>query len=204
MQAKQPQSRYPKVRLDALTDGIFAVAMTLLVLDIRLPEGFAPSAAAQLLQGLAELWPKFLAYAVSFLLLGKRWLSLAEVPTRAEHLGDAYIKWWLAYLMLITCVPFSTMVVGRYASLAPAVWLYCANTALIAIASWRMSVLTPGVEDAMHQQRRQISVAMLLVSSLVCAGWSLVDPRQAIWAYALHLATPSVLRFAAARSQSVK
>jgi uncharacterized membrane protein len=47
----------PKARLDALHDGIFSVAMTLLVLDVRLPEEFHPRDAAELLQAIAGLWP---------------------------------------------------------------------------------------------------------------------------------------------------
>ena len=55
---------YPKAWLDALSDGIFAVAMTLLVLDVRLPEDFHPQNAAELLSGLNSLWPKFLPYGL--------------------------------------------------------------------------------------------------------------------------------------------
>jgi uncharacterized membrane protein len=192
-------NRIPKARLEALTDGIFAVAMTLLVLDIRLPEGFAPTSAAQLLQGLLDLWPKFFPYAVSFMLLGLRWLALVDVRSRAENLGGPYIRWWLAYLMLISCVPFSTMVVGRHASLAPAIWLYCGNTALIAIAFWRMAVLTPEVDDAAHVQQRQVSMGVLMASTLLCSAWAMVDSRQAIWAFALNLLTPRLIRQVASR-----
>ena len=49
---------YPKARLDALSDGIFAVAMTLLVLDVRLPEDFHPHNAAELLKGFREKFNK--------------------------------------------------------------------------------------------------------------------------------------------------
>jgi uncharacterized membrane protein len=51
---------FSKVRLDTLSDGIFGVAMTLLILDVRLPDDFRPRDGAELLQGLVELWPKFL------------------------------------------------------------------------------------------------------------------------------------------------
>ena len=53
---------FSKVRLDTLSDGIFGVAMTLLILDVRLPDDFRPRDGAELLQGLVELWPKFLPY----------------------------------------------------------------------------------------------------------------------------------------------
>ena len=75
---------FSKARLDTLSDGIFAVAMTLLILDVRLPEDFHPKDGAELVQGLIALWPKFLPCVLSFGVLGLRWLSNIEVRTRAE------------------------------------------------------------------------------------------------------------------------
>ena len=67
---------YPKVLPRcASSDSIFGVAMTLLVLDVRLPESFQPRDASELVHALFELWPKFLPYLLSFLVLGLRWLS---------------------------------------------------------------------------------------------------------------------------------
>jgi uncharacterized membrane protein len=57
---------YPSARLDALTDGIFGVAMTLRILDVRLPEEFHPRVAGELLQALLALTSKFLPYVLSF------------------------------------------------------------------------------------------------------------------------------------------
>jgi uncharacterized membrane protein len=185
---------YPRARLDALTDGIYAVAMTLLVLDIRLPEDFRPRSADEMLQGLLGLWPRFMPYLLSFMVLGLRWVSGVQVRTRAEALGGGYVKWWLFQLLLITCVPFTTLVVGRYGQLAPAIWLYAGNTMLIAIASWRLLALTPELEHDQHLRSRQTSLMLLCVSALLCVGWSFVDPPQALWALALNLATPLVSR----------
>jgi uncharacterized membrane protein len=115
---------YPKARLDALHDGIFSVAMTLLVLDVHLPDDFHPADGDELLQGLLKLWPKFLPYLLSFAVLGLRWIASIQIRNRAEYFNREYVNWWLFYLLLITFVPFSTIVIGRYASFAPAVWLY--------------------------------------------------------------------------------
>jgi len=149
-----------------------------------------------MLRALAELWPRFFPYALSFMILGLRWLSVVQVSGRSEYLGGPYIRWWLIYLLLITCVPFTTTVVGRYASFAPAIWLYCGNTALIAIAAWRMLVLTPEVENQHRVHRRQVSMIVLLASSVLCIAWSFVDPRHALWAFLLNLAAPTLTRLA--------
>jgi len=61
---------FPKARLDALSDAVFGVAMTLLVLDVRLPEDFHPQDANELVQAIFGLMPKFLPYVLSFGVLG--------------------------------------------------------------------------------------------------------------------------------------
>jgi uncharacterized membrane protein len=167
--------------------------MTLLVLDVRLPEEFHPHDGQELLQGLIELLPKFLPYVLSFLVLGLRWLSNIQVRTRSEFFGREYAMWWLSYLLLITCVPFSTMVVGRFVYLAPAIWLYSLNTILIAAVALRLLALTE-VEPAEHLADRQTSLMILIASSALATAWSFVNPRQAMWAFVLNLGAPLLTR----------
>jgi hypothetical protein len=50
-----------------------------------------------------------------------RWLSTIQVLSRGESFRREYVVWWLFYLRLITCVPFSTIVVGRFGAFAPAI-----------------------------------------------------------------------------------
>jgi len=190
------QNQYPRARMDALFDGIFAVAMTLLVLDVKLPDDFHPNDATQLISGLIGLLPKVFPYLLSFFVLGNRWLAGIQTRSRVESVGGSYIRWWLLYLLLITCVPFTTIVVGRYASLAPAIWLYAGNTALIAITAWRLLELTPEVEDERHRRERRFSLLVLLVSALACIGWSFVNSAEALLALLLNFAPPALIRWA--------
>jgi uncharacterized membrane protein len=186
---------YPRVRLDALSDAVFGVAMTLLVLDVRLPEEFHPQDANQLLRGLLGLIPKFLPYVLSFGVLGLRWLSNIQVRSNVEGFGREYVKWWLLYLLLITCVPFSTIIVGRFPNLAPSIWLYAGNTILISAVAFRLMALTPGIEPGDHLRDRQASLILLIASSVLAVGWSFVSPSQALLAFALNLAAPAITRW---------
>jgi uncharacterized membrane protein len=127
---------YPKARIDALTDGIFAVAMTMLVLDVRLPE-FHRADAAALARALKQLWPKAFPYIPSFYVLGDSWLSMVRLRSRGEFVDRRYAVWWLLHLLLATCLSFSTTVVGRFAQLAPyrrgsmpPTWLPCRRSAI--------------------------------------------------------------------------
>lgn len=188
------ETMYPRARIDALTDGVFAVAMTLLVLDVRLPEDFHPHDANDVTEALRGLTSKFVPYVLSFLVLGLRWLSNIQVRSRGEFLGREYVVWWLFYLLLITCVPFSTMVVGRFAGFAPAIWLYAANTILVAAVSFRLIALTPEIEHDHHLRDRTSSLILLIASSVLAVAGSFVSPRQALWAFALNLAAPWLAR----------
>ena len=183
---------YPRTRLDALTDGIFAVAMTLLVLDVRLPDDFHAQNAHELIEGLLGLTTKFIPYALSFVVLGLRWLSNIQIRTRSETVGKDFTGWWLLYLLLITCVPFTTIIVGRFANLAPAIWLYAGNTILIAVVSFRMMASTPDLERDAGLYDRQLSLAILIATSLLMIVISFFDPRHSLWALALNLGSPLI------------
>jgi uncharacterized membrane protein len=185
---------YPRARLDALTDSVFGVAMTLLVLDVRLPEEFHPRDANELVQALLGLAPKFLPYVVSFGVLGLRWLAGIQVRSHGEMFGREYVNWWLLYLLLITCVPFTATVVGRFANLAPAIWLYAGNTILISAVALRLMALTPDIERGHHLRGRYASLILLMASSVLAIALSFVSPRQALWALALNFAAPVISR----------
>jgi TMEM175 potassium channel family protein len=186
---------FSKARLDTLSDGIFGVAMTLLILDVRLPDDFHPTDGAELLQGLFGLWPKLFPYVLSFSVLGLRWLSNIEIRSRAEYVNREYVNWWLLYLFLITCVPFTTIVVGRFAHFAPAIWLYAGHTLLIAVVGLRLVYITPHLEAGDHLRDRQMSAILLIVSSLLAIALSFENSRLALWGLALNFAWPLVRRW---------
>ena len=186
---------FAKARLDTLSDGIFGVAMTLLILDVRLPDDFHPADAGELISGLIDLWPKFFPYLLSFGVLGLRWLANAEVRTRAEFVNREYANWWLLYLVLITCVPFTTIVVGRFGHMAPAIWLYAGHTLLVAIIGLRLTAITPGLEPGDHLRHRQTSALLLIASSVLTIAVSFVSPRLALYGLTLNFAAPLIRKW---------
>jgi len=192
---KQNSRLIEKTRLDALTDGVFAVAMTLLVIDLKLPENFHPHSTEEFVHGLAELQTQFLVYMISFIVLGLRWMSLAKLSRLHETVEDRYVEWSLAHLLLITCVPFATMVVGRYGALAPAIWLYAGTTIAAALVALRLAALAePHIgKDAAFDRR--VGLTVIIVVSLMVVAFSFVQPRHAMWIYLLNLLAPAVRRF---------
>jgi hypothetical protein len=108
--------------------------------------------------------------------------------TTAEAFSQSYVKWWLLYLFLITCVPFTTIVVGRFANVAPAIWLYAGNTTLLGLISLVMLTKTPDVDDNDVLRSRRISLVILIATSLGAVVWSFVNSRQALPVMALNIA----------------
>ena len=173
----------PKSRLDALTDGVFAVAMTLLVIDLRLPESFHPADAKELLHRLAELWNQALIYVISFYVLSLRWSGLVRTSPRGETVGEQYTWWALVHLLAVTLVPFTTTVVARYIWLAPAIWLYASNMILFALIAVRMNALAQADQGRRPLLEDQLGLIVLIVASLLTIAASLAVPKWAMLVY---------------------
>jgi uncharacterized membrane protein len=182
---------YSRGRLDALGDGIFAVAMTLLVLDIRLPDDFHPQTSRELLQGVVGLLPKFGPYALTFFVLAMRWLWEAE--ERGHRLySKRYAELWLVLLFLVTCTPFTTILIGRFPATPSAIWLYVGNLVLLSVISF---LLGYGRELSEARRReRVIGLSLLLISAAVAVAVSFIEPTQAMWALTINFVSPLINR----------
>lgn len=128
-----------KGRIETLIDGIFAIAMTLLVLAIHLPE-LPPDKLALLWPSLLAMWPKFGAWCVSFVVLGVFWVGHHNQFHYIRR-SDRTLLWInIAFALVITFLPFSTALLGEYSVSPVAVWIYCANliaAGLLLYGQWR-------------------------------------------------------------------
>jgi len=113
------EDRDDNSRLLALSDGVFAIALTILVLDLRLPAGLTDLPAA-----VGNLWPKFLSYLISFLVIAIFWMAHHRTfRTIAGH--DAAVLWFnIFFLLCIGFLPFPVSLVGKYHTDRFAVILY--------------------------------------------------------------------------------
>jgi uncharacterized membrane protein len=118
-------------RLAALSDGIFGVGMTLLVLDLRLPIASAVHDRADLWHGLATLGPDLVMYFMSFMTLGIFWVGQ---QTQLDHLerSDRHLTWiHFAFLLAVTLMPFSTKLLAEFQAYRTALVIYWANIVLL-------------------------------------------------------------------------
>ncbi len=121
-------------RLAALSDGIFAVAMTLLVLNLHVPESGAPASEQAIWNLLVRLSPSLLAYSMSFLTLGIFWVGQQTQLHRFAR-SDRWLTWiHLVFLMAVTLMPFSTELLAASITSRLALVVYWLNLLLLGFA----------------------------------------------------------------------
>lgn len=186
-----------KARLDALTDGVFAFAMTLLVLNLEFPEDLDPKSTAELLAAFHEHSDALLLYVISFFVLGRRWFGQARIKSEPEIASYTYARWVLIHLFFITLIPFTTQIVGRY-GYPPAVWLYAGNVGLAALAALRLSYLDEAESGKREAHTGRPELALLVAACVIAAVLSvfLSDAGDAMFAFFVLFAAPIVHRFA--------
>jgi uncharacterized membrane protein len=98
-------------RLEAFSDGVFAIAITLLVLDIHVPD---PGRTMDLAHELGAQWPSYFAYAVSFLTIGIIWVNHHAVIRRVRAVDHGILILNLLLLMCVGILPFTTALMAAY------------------------------------------------------------------------------------------
>ncbi len=165
-------------RLAALSDGVFAIAMTLLVLDLRVPAAEAVHGEGDLWRALITLSPRLLMFGMSVLTLGIFWVGQ---QTQLNHLrrSDRSLSWiHIAFLGFVSLVPFSTALLAEFTRYRVALLLYWINILLLGLTlywSWVCALgsglvkdeISPDISRAM---KRRIVVAQSLyaLGALLC------------------------------------
>ncbi len=165
-------------RLAALSDGIFAVAMTLLVLDLRLPVTEAIHGEHDLRRALMMLAPQIVMYMMSFLTLGIFWVGQ---QTQLNHLerSDRHLTWiHVAFLFAVTLLPFSTKLLAEFITYRTALLIYWVNILLLGTmlyASWGYATRKHLVRSDLPQliiaavcRRITIAQSLYAVGALLC------------------------------------
>jgi uncharacterized membrane protein len=104
-----PHDRWSTSRLEPFSDGVFAIAITLLILEISVPE----RAFENLWKGIADQWPSYLSYVTSFLTIGGLWLAHHGIFRRLASADNAVMRLNILLLMLVAFLPFPTKLVAE-------------------------------------------------------------------------------------------
>lgn len=163
--------KFDKGRLQSLSDGVFAIVMTLLVLDLIEDDVLNAVSARELHGALLALWPKVISYAVSFAVAARYWVAQHVMTHYVAHTDLRFIWLNILFLFWISLLPFSAALLGEHHRYAVAEIVYGLNMLLIILslnACWGYATRQAGLSagdkapDFLRKVRRRRLLAPLV------------------------------------------
>ena len=188
-----------KHRVEALSDGLFAIVMTLLVLELKVPELPRSTPDYQILARLRELGPSFFTFFLTFVLSAVFWFLHHLVSQFTRHLTRGLIFLNLIFLMFVSLLPFSAGMLGRFLHSQVAACIYYGNQFVIGTAlfiQWeyarRHKLITEDV-DPLFESRLSLRLIRLPLGCAGALGLALVRPELAFAGFAAAIAIISLI-----------
>lgn len=146
----EPEARFPRDsvefnRIVNLSDGVAAIALTLLVLAVEVPAPTGPTTQADMAQVFDELSTPIFAFLLSFVIIAASWYKHHRFIAQLLGLDAAMVAWNFCYLLVLVVVPFASDLIGTYGDNPQAVAIYAA------IMTTLYLVALPGYELARHR-----------------------------------------------------
>jgi len=186
-------------RLQTLIDGIFAIAMTLLVFNLKVPQ--SPLSSGEFNRALFLLWPQFWTFGQSFLLLGIFWSASHRLSRLIEYTDATHLWIHIVWLMLVALVPFSTSLLGHFSYYLACALFFHSNmlaVGLLYYCIWRYAAKHGLLKSLSGAAIRRLDMRNLVFPAVaLCAlGVSFVSP---LWSNLVYLLIPFVLSLVMSR-----
>jgi len=200
LSSREGETGRDRDRIVNLSDGVFAIAITLLILDIRVPDIPENMVSSQLPGALLSLWPKYLGYILSFVVISAFWLIHHSIfrPIRSYDRILLYLNF--LFLMVVAFVPFPTSLLGEYGNHQLPVAIYAATLAvgrlLLTAIHWystRNDRLLDEPQDPATVRFfliRGLTIPVIFLLSIVISFFSV---SVAIWTWFVMLAVDTVV-----------
>jgi len=196
---------FSKHRLEALSDGVFAIVMTLLILDIKVPLDVAPGALGAALAQDSHTWVSF---GVTFLISSIFWNLQRKVFELVDEMTSESLALTFVFLGLVTVLPFSTSLWGHYIRERLAFVLYFDNQLAIAIvltAKLEISRLRGHLQHGSEAGVLRLRLYMMCAVMASAAIGALVLPMNRVWVAPLILGvTARIVRTIQTRRKHAK
>jgi uncharacterized membrane protein len=161
-------------RLAALSDGIFAVAMTLLVLDLHVPASEIIHSQGELWHTLSEAIPQLISYIMSFMTLGIFWNG-QQAQLNSFSRSDRHLSWiHMAFLFAVSIMPFSTRLLAGFITYRSVLIAYWGNILLLGgllFLSWRYATRAGLLrEEVTHEKQCAVERRIVIAQALYALG----------------------------------
>jgi uncharacterized membrane protein len=195
-----PEAGRDRDRIVNLSDGVFAIAITLLVLDIRVPDIPESLVASELPRELLSLWPKYLGYFLSFVGISTFWTIHHSIfrPIRAYDRTLLYLNF--LFLMVVAFFPFPTSLLGEYGNHQLPVAIYAATFAIGRLLLTALHWYSTKHERLLEEPQDPATVRFFLIRGLtipiiflLSIGISLVSVSAAIWTWFIMIAVDAII-----------
>jgi uncharacterized membrane protein len=189
-------------RLLFFSDAVFAIAITLLVLEIKLPERETITSSAALMRALGALMPKFFAFGLSFLVVGYYWIMHHTMFRHIRRGDDALLVINLVLLLCVAFLPFPVALFGSFRHQPPALVFYSASLAVTGIVQavlWHHATRGRRLVDG-HLDRHTVRLVYLRALALpavfaVSIPLAFVGPMWSMMSWVLIAPALRLLRF---------
>ena len=195
---KRTPLQLPKGRFETLVDGIFAIAMTLLVLTIEVPKPEMPLSNAVFSAYLLTMYPKFISYGLAFVLLAILWRINLKYFLYIKHVDNTFYWINIFWLMFVALVPFSTSLSGKYGEYQVPVLFFHVNFFIIFFLSYiylhyaaKRNLFEESVDAHTVSlfKKRILTSALIALLAICLVGLSFLIPsflpHWSSWVYAL-------------------
>ena len=177
-----------KTRLEAFSDGVFAIVITLLILNVKLPE----VQYNNLMPGLIDMLPTIGVYILSFLLIGMYWVFHHFALTLLSEVDGLLVWLNILFLLFVSFLPFPTMLLSKYPFQTIPIVIYASNLLLVNLTGfvftvylWRNKqlhshILTSKIYKTQIQM--YIGVNLLYIAGIIIAFFS---PKTSVISFAV-------------------
>ncbi|MFL5898553.1 MAG: TMEM175 family protein [Solirubrobacterales bacterium] len=179
-------------RIVAFSDGVFAIAITLLVLNLTIERGLS---GGELSDALFDQWDNLIAFAISFAVIGRFWVVHHRFFSEVRAFDGRLLGLNLLYLAWIVLIPFSSQVLGDYGGQTPAVVLYSVNLAGVVLIGLLLSIdaRRRGITSTDEETHRESGIRAAYIAGvfLLSIPLGFVAPRAAPYFWLLLFLDPS-------------
>jgi uncharacterized membrane protein len=179
------QQHFNMSRIAAISDGVFAIAMTLLVLDIQVPRLTGDVSADVFKDALLEELPSLIAWIISLALLCRLWISQHALLEGGERRSRAFVGMNFMFLGVVSFIPFPTALMSEHPDQALSVIIFSACYALAGLVLCGMWFLIERPKDGSEHPApvpRSVKRVIILLPALavIASVLTLVDPRLGV------------------------